>query len=103
MRIFGGKSAGPVWAGPRPGLGGGVSSGATRPGPSSTQPSKSALHSEQAHKPGLMDSWYREEICFVLVFFFNAGKALPKLETWGPSEPWPLCFPTVSEPAAQHL
>ena len=24
----------------------------------------------QAHKPGLMDSWYREEICFVLVFFF---------------------------------
>ena len=76
MRIFGGKSAGPVWAGPRPGLGGGVSSGATRPGPSSTQPSKSALHSEQAHKPGLMDSWYREEICFVLVFFFNAGYPL---------------------------
>ena len=58
----------------------------------------------QARKPGLMDSWYREEICFVIVFsFFNAGKALPKLETWGPSEPWPLCFPTVSEPAAQHL
>ena len=24
----------------------------------------------QARKPGLMDSWYREEICFVIVFSF---------------------------------
>lgn len=45
MRIYGGKSGGPAWAGPRPGLEGGVSSGATRPGPSPTQSSESALHS----------------------------------------------------------
>lgn len=28
-----------------------------------------SLHCIQTHKAGLMDSWYREEICFALVFF----------------------------------
>ena len=67
MRIYGGKSAGPAWAGPHPGLGGGSPVGL--PGLVLAPLSLPSLCCIQTHKAGLMDSWYREEICFALVFF----------------------------------